>query len=166
MRLLILTQYYPPEIGAPQNRLHELAIRLQKYGIEVEVLTALPNYPTMKIQEEYRHGKKREEEIDGKKVWRLALTAKVDDATYHSRKLWVEQEHFVPIKEDLFAKSGQLLKRTIMSDIKKVDGRWYPHKMNYKDMLKDGKGTDFVVTKMQIDVPISDNVFNKSNLKK
>jgi outer membrane lipoprotein-sorting protein len=107
-----------------------------------------------------------EEEIDGKKVWRLALTAKVDDATYHSRKLWVEQEHFVPIKEDLFAKSGQLLKRTIMSDIKKVDGRWYPHKMNYKDMLKDGKGTDFVVTKMQIDVPISDNVFNKSNLKK
>jgi hypothetical protein len=107
-----------------------------------------------------------EEEIDGKKVWRLALTAKVDDATYHSRKLWVEQERFVPIKEDLFAKSGQLLKRTIMSDIKKVDGRWYPHKMNYKDMLKDGKGTDFVVTKMQIDVPISDNVFNKSNLKK
>jgi hypothetical protein len=107
-----------------------------------------------------------EEEIDGKKVWRLALTAKVDDATYHSRKLWVEQERFVPIKEDLFAKSGQLLKRTIMSDIKKVDGRWYPHKMNYKDMLKDGKGTDFVVTKMQIDVPTSDNVFNKSNLKK
>ena len=107
-----------------------------------------------------------EEEIDGKKVWRLALTAKVDDATYHSRKLWVEQERFVPIKEDLFAKSGQLLKRTIMSDIKKVDGRWYPHKMNYKDMLKEGKGTDFVVTKMQIDALIPDNVFNKSNLKK
>ncbi len=107
-----------------------------------------------------------EEEFDGKKVWRLALTAKVDDATYHSRKLWVEQERFVPLKEDLFAKSGQLLKRTVMSDIKKVDGKWYPHKMNYKDMLKDGQGTDFVVTKMQINVPIADEVFNKSNLKK
>ena len=107
-----------------------------------------------------------EEEIEGKKVWRLALTAKVDDATYHSRKLWVEQERFVPVKEDLFAKSGQLLKRTIMTDIKKVDGCWYPHKMNYKDMLKDGKGTDFIITKMQINVAIPDNVFNKSNLKK
>jgi len=107
-----------------------------------------------------------EEEIDGKKVWRLALTAKVDDATYHSRKLWVEQEHFVPIKEDLFAKSGQLLKRTIMSDIKKVDGRWYPHKMNYKDMLKDGKGTDFVIRKIEFNVPISDDVFTKASLKK
>ncbi len=107
-----------------------------------------------------------EEEIDGVKTWVLMLTAKVDDATYQSRKLWVEQEHYVPLKEDLFAKSGQLLKRTVMSDIRQVDGRWYPHKMNYKDMLKDGKGTDFIVTSMKINPPISDDVFNKSNLKK
>jgi len=65
MRLLILTQYYPPEIGAPQNRLHELAIRLQSKGIEVEVLTALPNYPKMVLSESYKNGKNREEIIDG-----------------------------------------------------------------------------------------------------
>ncbi len=57
MRLLILTQYYPPEIGAPQNRLHELAVRLKAAGIEVEVLTAMPNYPKMEVFEEYRGGK-------------------------------------------------------------------------------------------------------------
>ncbi len=73
MRLLILTQYYPPEIGAPQNRLHELAIRLKTYGVEVEVLTALPNYPKMKIQEGYEKGKKREEQIDGIAVHRAAI---------------------------------------------------------------------------------------------
>jgi glycosyltransferase involved in cell wall biosynthesis len=73
MRLLILTQYYPPEIGAPQNRLHELAIRLKAYGMEVEVLTALPNYPKMKIQEGYEKGKKREEQIDGIAVHRAAI---------------------------------------------------------------------------------------------
>ena len=107
-----------------------------------------------------------EEEIDGRKVWVINLVAKVDNATYHSRKVWVDQERYVPLKEDLFAKSGQLLKRTVLSDIRKVADRWYPFKMNYKDMLKEGKGTDFVVTKMQIDVPISESVFNKSNLKK
>ena len=73
MRLLILTQYYPPEIGAPQNRLHELAIRLKTYGVEVVVLTALPNYPKMKIQEGYDKGKKREEQIDGIAVHRAAI---------------------------------------------------------------------------------------------
>jgi len=70
MRLLILTQYYPPEIGAPQNRLHELAIRLKANKIEVEVLTALPNYPVSEIMKGYEKGKNRYEEIDGIPVHR------------------------------------------------------------------------------------------------
>lgn len=53
MKLLILTQYFPPEVGAPQNRLYELAVRLQQKGMEVSVLTAMPNYPQMKVYEGY-----------------------------------------------------------------------------------------------------------------
>ncbi len=71
--LLILTQYYPPEIGAPQNRLHELAIRLKSKGINVEVLTAMPNYPKMEIDEKYRSGKIKEELIDGIQVYRSSI---------------------------------------------------------------------------------------------
>lgn len=73
MRLLILTQYYPPEIGAPQNRLHELAVRLKESGMDVEVLTAMPNYPKMEIMEKYRKGAIREEVIDGIKVKRAKI---------------------------------------------------------------------------------------------
>jgi len=70
MRLLILTQYYPPEIGAPQNRLHELAVRLKELNVQVEVLTALPNYPKMEIMRGYEKKQKREEAIDGIPVHR------------------------------------------------------------------------------------------------
>ena len=70
MKLLILTQYYPPEIGAPQNRLHELAIRLKATGMEIDVLTALPNYPRMEIMNGYENRKNRYEEIDGIPVHR------------------------------------------------------------------------------------------------
>jgi len=70
MKLLILTQYYPPEIGAPQNRLHELAVRLKADGMEVNVLTALPNYPRMEIMSGYENQKNRYEEIDGIPVHR------------------------------------------------------------------------------------------------
>jgi glycosyltransferase involved in cell wall biosynthesis len=73
MRLLILTQYYPPEIGAPQNRLHELAIRLKSTGMEVEVLTALPNYPGREILENYKNRRNREEVIDGISVHRSGI---------------------------------------------------------------------------------------------
>ena len=70
VKILILTQYYPPEIGAPQNRLHELAVRLQANGVAIEVLTALPNYPKMEVQEAYLKGQNREEIIDGIPVHR------------------------------------------------------------------------------------------------
>lgn len=51
--VLILTQYYPPETGAPQNRLSSLAKHLQLLGMDVSVLTAMPNYPAMQIQKGY-----------------------------------------------------------------------------------------------------------------
>ncbi len=107
-----------------------------------------------------------DETIDGRKTWVLQLKAKVDDATYDSRKLWVDAERYVPLKEELYAKSGQLLKKTVMSDIKQIDGRWYPTKMNYKDMLKDGKGTDFIVLEINFDAEIPDYIFSKASLKK
>lgn len=73
MKILFLTQYYPPEIGAPQNRLHELAVRLKANGIVVDVLTAMPNYPKMEIFEEYRGGKIKSEVIDGIQVYRSGI---------------------------------------------------------------------------------------------
>ncbi|RMG77072.1 MAG: glycosyltransferase WbuB [Bacteroidetes bacterium] len=75
MKLLIVTQYYPPEVGAPQNRLHELAVRLQKEGVEVHVLTAMPNYPKGKIFPDYRDKTTVIEEIDGIKVHRTSIYA-------------------------------------------------------------------------------------------
>jgi hypothetical protein len=54
MRVGILSQYYPPEMGAPQARLSQLAARLTERGHEVVVLTALPNYPQGRIFPGYR----------------------------------------------------------------------------------------------------------------
>jgi len=52
-RLTILTQYFPPEMGAPQARLSELGERLVDFGWDVDVLTALPNYPEGKVRAGY-----------------------------------------------------------------------------------------------------------------
>ncbi|HET6384473.1 MAG TPA: glycosyltransferase family 4 protein [Armatimonadota bacterium] len=69
MRLGILTQYYPPEMGAPQARLSEIAARFVRKGHEVVVLTAMPNYPTGRIFSGYG-GFYRRETMDGVKVIR------------------------------------------------------------------------------------------------
>lgn len=70
MKILILTQYFPPEVGAPQNRLFELAVRLKEQGNEVTILTAMPNYPKMVVHEGYRRKWYKREEIAGLTVHR------------------------------------------------------------------------------------------------
>lgn len=75
MKILFLTQYFPPEIGAPQNRLFELAIRLQKSGMQIDVFTAMPNYPQMKVYEAYRNKYFLKEEMEGIDVFRSWIYA-------------------------------------------------------------------------------------------
>lgn len=70
MKLLILTQYFPPEVGAPQNRLYELALRLRSKGIDISVLTAMPNYPQMVVHKEYKGKCYCKEDMNGLKIHR------------------------------------------------------------------------------------------------
>lgn len=105
------------------------------------------------------------ETIDGRDCHVLTLTAKVEDIAYKTRKTWVDKERNVPLKEELFAKSGQLLKRTLMSDVEKIEGRWFPKTILYKDMLKDGAGTEFIMTDISFDTEIGDHLFSKAALK-
>ncbi|MBS1550616.1 MAG: glycosyltransferase family 4 protein [Bacteroidetes bacterium] len=75
MKLVILTQYFIPEIGAPSNRLLELSKRLIKDGWEVSVVTGMPNYPKGRIFDEYRGKFKSEETAGDIKILRYWLYA-------------------------------------------------------------------------------------------
>ena len=71
--IVLLTQYFPPETGAPQNRLYATALQLRDHGARVTVLTAMPNYPAMRVHEAYRGRLFMREERDGLEVLRAWL---------------------------------------------------------------------------------------------
>jgi len=75
MKFLILTQYFPPEIGGAQTRLRSTATELHRLGHEVEVVTALPNYPRGRIFPGYRGCFYRCEESDGIRIHRVWIYA-------------------------------------------------------------------------------------------
>lgn len=75
MNVLLVTHYFPPEIGAPQARLSEFARHWAEAGHEVTVLTGLPNHPTGIVPEPYRRTLVRSESIDGYRVIRTWLYA-------------------------------------------------------------------------------------------
>jgi glycosyltransferase involved in cell wall biosynthesis len=78
-RVLVLTQYYPPESGAPAIRLRAMVRELGRLGCEVRVLTGMPNYPTGKIHPGYEGLLTRRDEIDGvpvRRVWLFPASGK------------------------------------------------------------------------------------------
>lgn len=105
------------------------------------------------------------EDIDGRPVWILELKANVDDLAYAIRKEWIDKERYIPLKEELYAKSGQLLKRSTLSDVVKIEGRWFPTTIVYKDMLKQGDGTEFKITSIKFNQDIPEYIFTKAALK-
>lgn len=74
-RIAILTQYFAPEMGAPQSRLLETAIGLKRLGWEVCIVTAMPNYPTGKIFPGYRGKLTKTELMRDISVYRYTLYA-------------------------------------------------------------------------------------------
>lgn len=106
-----------------------------------------------------------EEIVTDRKCWVIQLTARVEDVAYHSQKMWIDQERFVPLKQEMYAKSGQLLKHMDLSDVRKIGNRWFPMTVVYKDALKEGKGTEFKMTSVEFDREIPEYIFTKAALK-
>src|SRR5258708_40255455 len=69
--ILIISRYYPPEIGVAGVCVAETATRLVKLGNQVTVLTTVPNYPTGIVPKEYRGHLIQSEALDGVRVVRV-----------------------------------------------------------------------------------------------
>jgi outer membrane lipoprotein-sorting protein len=106
------------------------------------------------------------EKVNERQCWVVMLTAFDPAVAYQRKKLWVDSERNIPLKEELYAKSGTLLKRTELSDVENINGRWFPKRIVFKDMLKEGDGTEFIMEDIEFNVKIDDYVFSKANLKK
>jgi lipopolysaccharide/colanic/teichoic acid biosynthesis glycosyltransferase len=79
MRVLFVTQYFPPETGAAPARALHFARALLRAGHDVRVLTGLPNHPAGEIRPEYRGVRRRSETLDGivvERVWLYATPRK------------------------------------------------------------------------------------------
>jgi outer membrane lipoprotein-sorting protein len=107
-----------------------------------------------------------EDTVLGRNCWVVEMTAKRADVNYHSRKVWVDKERFVPLREHRYAKSGKLLKTTEVKSVSLRQGRWVADRITFKDALKAGSGTEFALDSIRFNAPIPDYIFSKAALKR
>jgi outer membrane lipoprotein-sorting protein len=118
----------------------------------------LPNLYSAKVSSE--------EIYNGRQCWILNLTAKKEDIAYCRRQIWVDKSRFIALKENLYAKSGTLLKMMDIREVMEVQNHWIAKSVLYKDVLKDGEGTEFFIDSIVLDAAIPDYIFSKAALKK
>ena len=105
--------------------------------------------------------------IDGRDHWIMVMDAKKKGLSYPKRRAWIDKEYLLPMKEELYAKSGKLLKTSTMDGINKVQGRWFPSRFIFKDELKlNSKGTEWIIDEIEFDTDIPDSRFSKALLRK
>jgi len=107
-----------------------------------------------------------EEALDGKACYVLELNAKVPEAPYAKRKMWVEKSTYVALKEEMYAKSGKLLKVSKVLEVRSVDGRNVPSKVEMSNMLRGNSKTVFEMTEMKINPTLSEDRFTMQFLRR
>lgn len=104
------------------------------------------------------------EKVDDRICTVITLTAKVKAVSYEKRKMWIDTERFIPLKEEKYAKSGKLLKEVRILTVRRISERFFPVQTEIVDKLKKGSRTVFTMQDVQLDVPVSEKIFTMQNL--
>ena len=119
-----------------------------------------------KLSEKYAVEVTGEEEYNGHACYLLTLNARVKDAPYYKRVMWVEKERYIAWKEESFAKSGKKLKTSRVLDVKKIGDRWYPVKVEMVNALRKNSRTVFTTETVEFGKPLAENMFTMRNLRR
>jgi len=154
-------------IYSPQT---DRTIRIAGHMLRQSVMGSDLSYEDMmedpKLENMYSAEVIGEEEINGRDCWILELTARVDDIAYHSRRIWVDKERMIALKENRYAKSGKLLKTAEIQEVMRQEGRWYPERMTFKDALSQGEGTEYIIESIEFNAEIPEYIFTRASLRR
>ena len=80
--------------------------------------------------------------------------------TYAKRVIWIDQKTLIPVRQELYALSGMLLKTWTMDDVREIDGKQIPFHMVVADQLRAGSRTELTTEEMKLGVTLEDEVFS------
>jgi len=96
----------------------------------------------------------------------MMLTSKKKKQTYFKRKVWIDKVKYIGLKEELFSKSGKLVKVSRVISIKLFQNRYYPVEMIMEDKLRKNSSTRILIKKIEFNLDIPSETFSERMLMK
>jgi hypothetical protein len=88
------------------------------------------------------------------------MKARDTSVSYPRRVIWVDQASHIPVRQELYALQGMLLKTWLMQDIRSIEGRQFPMKMVVEDQVQKGSRTEIVFDAVSFKVALPEEVFS------
>ena len=102
----------------------------------------------------------------GRRAYSVELRARSPKAKYDRRVLTVDAERFVVLSEEMYARSGRLLKSMEATEVKRIGDRWYATTVVMVDKLRKDSSTTMVMESLRLDVAIDPSRFTRAALEK
>ena len=147
---------YMPSI----DRVQKISGHMLRQGMMGSDLSYEDMMASRELEKRYKAKVTGGEKVDGKDCWRVELNAVDDSVSYPKRVTWVDKQTYIPIKQELYALSGMLLKTWTMSDAKKFGERLFPTRMVIQDHVKKDSKTTLEFVNMEFGIKLEDEVFS------
>lgn len=119
------------------------------------------------IVNDYTHKIIGEEFIDGHLCYKIKMTAKANAAVVWGHQIrWIDKEEFLFLKSELYDEDEYLIRTEIGSEIKLMDGRLIPTKIELIPEEEEGHKTVLEIKEVEFNPKISDSFFSQQNMKR
>ena len=104
--------------------------------------------------------------VDGKRAFLLELKAKAPTAKYDRRVLTVDAERSVVLSEEMYARSGRLLKTMTARKVERIGNRWYATVVVMEDKLRKDSSTTVIMESLKLDQALDPGLFTRAALER
>jgi outer membrane lipoprotein-sorting protein len=119
------------------------------------------------VVDDYNHQLLREETYDGRLCYVIKMVAKEDAAVIWGHQIrWIDKKDFLFLKSELYDQDGYLVRTETGSEIKSMDGRLIPTRLELIPADEENQKTIVEIKDIKFNEPIPDNFFSQQNMKR
>ena len=118
------------------------------------------------VVNDYMHEIVGEEVFDGRNCYKIKMVAKGDASVIWGHQIrWVDKTDYLFLKAELYDEDGIIVRTETGTDIKTMDGRVIPTRIELLPIDEPGNKTVVTIKEIKFNVPIQESFFSQQNMK-
>ncbi|HQK71828.1 MAG TPA: outer membrane lipoprotein-sorting protein [Bacteroidales bacterium] len=118
------------------------------------------------VVNDYEHEFAGEEVINGRECYKIRMTAKKDASVIWGQQIrWIDKKDFLFLKAELYDEDGMLVRTETGSEIKMMDGRNIPTRIELIPSEEQGKKTIVTIKEIKFNIPVTEDFFSQQNMR-